>query len=374
VPLLFGSLALLVGLCGAAGTFGLGFLLARLALGVGLVLLGLTFSVQVVAARHLSDDLLGLAFHTLDGAFDGFLGSAVLSHSASSLFGRRTRVRRWIRGADGVHPQASRVAATLNAAATANPATSFQIAPLGNSMPMSISPTSSMPASTTSPAAVLFDIDGTLVDSNYLHVHAWQRAFSRMGFEVEAWRIHRGIGMGGSHLVSSLTGDPPEEAVEHLKELHAQYYGETLGLLRPLPGATALLDAVADRGLQVALATSAPENELSTLRKVLGRDDIVSAVTSSADVDTAKPQPDIVEVAMQRTGVTAPRAVFVGDTIWDIRAARRAGVACLCVLSGGIARDELNAEGAAAVFDDPAQLLEDIHTTPIAALTTTAAR
>jgi HAD superfamily hydrolase (TIGR01509 family) len=239
---------------------------------------------------------------------------------------------------------------------------------------MSTSPTSSIPASTTSPAAVLFDVDGTLVDSNYLHVHAWQRAFLRLGFDIEAWRIHRSIGMDGSHLVTSLAGNPPQQAVDHLKELHAQFYGQTVGLLQALPGATALLDTVADLGLQVVLATSAPEDELSTLRKVLGCDDIVSAVTSSADVEAAKPQPDIVEVAMQRAGVTADRAVFVGDTIWDIRAARRAGVACLCVLSGGIARGELNAEGAAAVFDHPAQLLEDIHTTPIAALTATAAR
>jgi HAD superfamily hydrolase (TIGR01509 family) len=223
-----------------------------------------------------------------------------------------------------------------------------------------------------SPPAVLFDIDGTLVDSNYLHVHAWQRAFTRLGFDVEAWRIHRSIGMDGSSLVSSLTGDPPSEPVEHLRELHADYYGQTVGLLRPLPGATALMDAVAGLGLQVVLATSASEDELSTLRKVLGRDDIVSAVSSSADVDTAKPQPDIVEVALRRAGVTAARAVFVGDTVWDIRAARRAGVSCLCVRSGGIAREELQAEGAAAVFDNPQQLVDDIHRTPIAALTATA--
>lgn len=132
-----------------------------------------------------------------------------------------------------------------------------------------------------------------------------------------------------------------------------------------------MLDAVAGFGLQVVLATSAPEDELSTLREVLGRDDIVSAVTSSADVDTAKPQPDIVENALQRAGVTAARAVL-GDTVWDIRAAGRAGERCLCVLTGGIAREELEAEGAAAVFDDPQQLVEDIRTTPIAALTATA--
>jgi HAD superfamily hydrolase (TIGR01509 family) len=183
--------------------------------------------------------------------------------------------------------------------------------------------------------AVLFDIDGTLVDSNYLHVHAWQRAFTELGLEVQSWRIHRCIGMDGSTLIEELgSGDlaDPKQA----KELHSRFYAETAGLLRPLPGARALLDAVADMGLQVVLATSAPEDELSILRKVLERDDIVSALTSSADVDTAKPEPDIVRVALDRAGVGPDQAVFVGDTTWDVEAAARAGVECVCLRSGGI--------------------------------------
>lgn len=216
---------------------------------------------------------------------------------------------------------------------------------------------------------MLFDVDGTLVDSNYLHVHAWQRAFTQAGFDVEAWRTHRSIGMDGSILVRSLTGDQSGDVVDRLKHAHADFYRQTAEMLRALPGARALLDEVAALGLQVVLATSAPEDELSVLREVLGRDDILSAVTSSADVDTAKPQPDIVQVALQRAGVTADRAVFVGDTIWDIRAATRAGVSCVCVRSGGIGRHELEAEGASAVFDNPRQLLEELATTPIAALT-----
>jgi HAD superfamily hydrolase (TIGR01509 family) len=217
--------------------------------------------------------------------------------------------------------------------------------------------------------AVLFDIDGTLVDSNYLHVHAWQRAFSELGFAVESWRIHRRIGMDGSVLVDELVPDISDDAADRAKELNSRYYLDLTGLLRPLPGALELLDAVAAMGLQVVLATSAPEDELAVLRKVLDRDDLVSAITSSGDVDTAKPQPDIVEVALKRAGVEPERAVFVGDAAWDVRAAKRAGVVCIGVESGGVDRAVLQAEGAVAVFENPRDLLDHLGDGPIAALT-----
>jgi HAD superfamily hydrolase (TIGR01509 family) len=216
--------------------------------------------------------------------------------------------------------------------------------------------------------AVLFDIDGTLVDSNYLHVHAWQRAFSDEGLAVESWRIHRRIGMDGSKLVDELVPDVSAAAADRLKDLNSRYYKELTGLLRPLPGALALLDTVAQMGLQVVFATSAPEDELAILRKVLGRDDIVSAVTSSGDVETAKPEPGIVEVALKRADVGADRAVFVGDSVWDVRAARRAGVSCICVESGGIDRRLLEEEGAIAVFETPGDLADHLGDTPITAL------
>ena len=211
--------------------------------------------------------------------------------------------------------------------------------------------------------AVLFDIDGTLVDSNYLHVHAWQRAFTELGLEVQSWRIHRCIGMDGSSLIEEL-GSGDVEDPERAKDLHSRFYAETVGLLRPLPGARALLDAVADMGLQVVLATSAPEHELSILRKVLD-DDVFSALTSSGDVDTAKPEPDIVRVALDRAGVGPEQAVFVGDSTWDVTAAARAGVECVCLRSGGISRDELEYAGAIAVFEDPRDLLEHVGDTRI---------
>lgn len=214
--------------------------------------------------------------------------------------------------------------------------------------------------------AVLLDVDGTLVDSNYLHVHAWQKAFTELGRTVESWRIHRLIGMDGVSLIAELG---QRDVREQAEELHSRYYGEYVGSLRPLPGARNLLDGIADLGLQVVLASSAPEDELATCRKVLDRDDIVSAVTSSGDVDTAKPKPDIVEVALERAGVGADRAVFVGDTVWDVRAAGRAGVRCIGLLSGGIPRDVLLSEGAATVWEDPQDLLDHLADSPVAQLT-----
>ncbi|OBK47433.1 HAD family hydrolase [Mycobacterium kubicae] len=216
--------------------------------------------------------------------------------------------------------------------------------------------------------AVLFDVDGTLVDSNYLHIHAWQRAFAEVGVEIEMWRVHRSIGMDGSTLVKELSGDAPEDVQSQLKDAHSRYYKEAAPLLRPLPGARELLRRVADLGLQVVLATSAPEDELAMLREVLDSDDLVSEVTSSADVDTAKPKPDIVNVALERAGVTAEEAVFVGDAVWDAEACARAELVSIGLLCGGVSRDELRDAGVAVVFENPEDLLKHLDESPIAKL------
>lgn len=215
---------------------------------------------------------------------------------------------------------------------------------------------------------MLFDVDGTLVDSNYLHVYAWQRAFSEENIAVDAWRIHRSIGMDGSTLIDDLSGGADSGVQQRLSEFHTQYYRGLASLLQPLPGAQALLRRVAELGLQVVLATSAPKSELETLRKVLDCDDVVSHVTSSEDVDTAKPRPDIIHVALDRAGVDAERAVFVGDAVWDVEACVRAKVPCIGVLSGGAGRDELRDAGAADVFEDAAELLKRIDETPLVTL------
>jgi HAD superfamily hydrolase (TIGR01549 family) len=216
--------------------------------------------------------------------------------------------------------------------------------------------------------AVLFDIDGTLIDSNYLHVQAWFRAFADAGLPVEAWRIHRSIGMDGSTLVKCLCNAGDEDAHQQVKDAHSRYYREMAPLLRKLPGAREVLEQVHGFGLQVVLATSAPKDELEILREVLDSDDLVSAVTSADDVGTGKPSPGVVVAALDQAGVSAEHAVFVGDTVWDAVASARANVPSIGVLTGGISRGELENAGVKAVFDDMRQLTANVAITPIGAL------
>ncbi len=214
----------------------------------------------------------------------------------------------------------------------------------------------------------MFDVDGTLIDSNYLHVYAWQRAFEAEGVPVTAWRVHRSIGMDGSRMVRTLTDDAPDDVQERLSDAHSRFYRELTPLLSPLPGARELLRRVSELGLQVVLASSAPEDELEALLKALDCDDVISETTSSRDVDTAKPEPGIVQVALDRAGVDSDHAVFVGDAVWDAHAAVRAGLPCIGLLSGGSAEAELQSAGASPIFADPQDLLDHLATTRIAAL------
>ncbi|WP_411699867.1 HAD family hydrolase [Conyzicola sp.] len=214
--------------------------------------------------------------------------------------------------------------------------------------------------------AVLFDIDGTLVDSNYLHVDAWDRAFASVGRPVDVWRIHRSIGMDSGKLLEALLGDDADSLGDAAKEEHTRLYMQTTDRLRTIGGARELLAELARHGHTVVLATSAPQSELEILLGVLEVDDSVKAVTSSEDVGTAKPDPDIIETALDKAGVPAGAAVMVGDSVWDIVAAKRAGVASIGVLSGGFGREELLSAGASAVYEDVAELLEHLDQSPIA--------
>ncbi|WP_144764687.1 HAD family hydrolase [Curtobacterium sp. 9128] len=216
--------------------------------------------------------------------------------------------------------------------------------------------------------AVLFDIDGTLVDSNYAHVDAWWRAFRAAGESVDAWRIHRTIGMDSSRLLEALLPDASDEVRSTAKQYQTAYYAEQTPLLRLLPGARDLLRAVAERGHAVVLATSAPESELTRLREVLDAEEWITAVTSAEDVDEAKPAPGIVQVALDRVGVDADHAVMVGDAMWDVEASGKVGVPCIAVMTGGIGGDELRGAGAALVVDDAAAVLAGLDDGPIGAL------
>jgi HAD superfamily hydrolase (TIGR01509 family) len=214
----------------------------------------------------------------------------------------------------------------------------------------------------------LFDIDGTLVDSSYLHISAWLHAFRAVGHPVDAWRIHRGQGMGSSELLAALLGEVSDELSSQAKQHHSERYRQSSELLRAFDGARDLVAEVAQRGVTVVLATSAAPDELELLRSVLGIEDVVAEITAAQDVEAAKPEPDLIDVALQQAGVSADRAVYVGDTVWDVKACGKAGVACVGVLSGGISAAELIEAGAVAVYEDCRALLRELDTSPLADL------
>lgn len=207
--------------------------------------------------------------------------------------------------------------------------------------------------------AVLFDVDGTLVDTNYLHAVTWWQAFRQAGYEdVQMARIHRAIGMGSDQLLDELLpGDRDRESDQELLAAHDALYATYWSRLRPFRGAADLLRACKARGMRVILASSAGERELAVMREAIDAGDAIDAATSSGDVEASKPAPDLVQVALDKAGVPAAEAVFVGDTVWDVAACKKAGVRCIALLSGGISRGELEDAGAVEIYDDPADLL-----------------
>jgi HAD superfamily hydrolase (TIGR01509 family) len=195
---------------------------------------------------------------------------------------------------------------------------------------------------------VLVDLDGTLVDTNYLHTLAWSRALADDGAWAPMYAIHHLIGMGSEQLVGRLVGGPRPGALEARK----RRYGELIGEARVLPGAQAALRAWHDAGLVVVVATSSPKEELKVMLELLDADAVIDAVTSADDVDQAKPHPDVFSAALEAGGLDSLTAVVVGDSVWDIEAARRAGLPAVGVESGGIAAADLRAAGASDVVHD----------------------
>lgn len=207
-------------------------------------------------------------------------------------------------------------------------------------------------------SAVLFDVDGTLVDTTYLHAVTWWEAFRQYGHHVCMARIHRTIGVGSDKLLDHLLPAERDRADdEGMRAAHTALYACYWERLRAFEGARELLWACARRGLRVVLASSASEREMGALRAALDAEDALTAVTSAGDVAQSKPAPDIVQVALRRAGVGPDAAVFVGDTVWDVQACRQAGLACIALLTGGISRDELAQAGAVEIYSDPAHLL-----------------
>ncbi|MGN6743369.1 MAG: HAD family hydrolase [Amnibacterium sp.] len=214
-------------------------------------------------------------------------------------------------------------------------------------------------------SAILFDIDGTLVDSNYLHVDAWSRALAEVGHPVPDWRIHRAIGMDSAKLLEILLGDDLERLGEEAEERHGAHYRRDAERLRSFEQAQALLRELAERGMKVVLATSAPQEEFELLQQVLQVDDAIAEYTTAEDVEQAKPAPDVVQMALKKAGVRPEEALMVGDAAWDMQAAKKAGVAAIGVRTGGIGPGELTDAGAIAVYDDVAQLLAELDSSPL---------
>jgi HAD superfamily hydrolase (TIGR01509 family) len=216
------------------------------------------------------------------------------------------------------------------------------------------------------PVAALFDVDGTLVDTNYLHAVTWWEAFRQTGHQVPMAEIHRAIGMGSGQLLDKLLpADRDKDADTGIRAAHSALYATYGSRLQPLPGAVGLLRACKRRGLVVVLASSADEAEFNLLRAALDAEDAIDATTCSGDVEASKPAPDLVQAALDKIGVPAEEAVFTGDTVWDVQACQKAGVRCMGMLSGGFSRDELTSAGAAEVYRDPADLLAGLSASPL---------
>lgn len=215
------------------------------------------------------------------------------------------------------------------------------------------------------PDTAVFDIDGTLVDTNYHHTLAWYRAFRRFGIVLPVWRLHRAIGMGGDQLVAAVAGDRAEsEHGDELRMAWAEEFDPMLEEIRPFAGVADLLAEVADRGLTVVLASSgAPRHVESYLDLFDGRS-LAAAWTTSEDVDHTKPEPDLLDVAVTKVG--GGSAVVLGDSVWDFAAAQRAGYAGYAIRTGGFSPEELREAGAHEVFDSVEELHEALDRTLLA--------
>jgi len=212
--------------------------------------------------------------------------------------------------------------------------------------------------------AVLFDIDGTLTDTNYLHVRAWRLAFKACGQDVYSARIHRMIGAGAGVVMRELVGEERQD----VKARWRQEFDRLKGEISAFPAAADLLRAVSRRDLKVVLASSSEPDDLDALLAAIDAPDAIDAVTSAGDVEEAKPSPDVFRTALDRAGCGPEEALVVGDTVWDLEAAGRCGLGGVAVLSGGISRTELEQAGALAVYDDAAHLLAELDRSPLARL------
>ncbi|MDI3406928.1 HAD family hydrolase [Streptomyces cavernicola] len=213
------------------------------------------------------------------------------------------------------------------------------------------------------PCAALFDVDGTLVDTNHLHVTCWWEAFRQAGHRVSTHAVHRAIGLPSEDLVAHLLGEDRDKGRdEEISAAHKALYGTYADRLAPLDGAGDLLNELADRGWRTILVTSAGGSELAALKRAIDADDAIAGTASADDVADGKPAPEPVRRALDLAEVDAGGAVFVGDSVWDMQSATRAGVRPVGLLCGGIPHADLREAGAVEVHRDPADLLARLDT------------
>jgi HAD superfamily hydrolase (TIGR01509 family) len=214
-------------------------------------------------------------------------------------------------------------------------------------------------------SAAILDVDGTLVDTNFHHAIAWFRAFRQYDEVLPIWRIHRAIGMGGDHIVTELAGEEVErDKGEDIRTAEKALYMALIDEVQPLAGARDLIEDLKRRDKAVVLASSAKPDEVEYYLDLLDARELTDDWTTGGDVDATKPEPDLVQAALEKAGTS--EGILVGDSTWDIESAKRAGVETLAVLTGGFGEDELRETGAAAVYRSIEELRQDLDNTPLA--------
>jgi HAD superfamily hydrolase (TIGR01549 family) len=205
---------------------------------------------------------------------------------------------------------------------------------------------------------VVLDVDGTLVDSNYQHAIAWHRAFRAHGYRTAIWELHRHVGMGGDQFVEALLGADAEKADgDELRDAHTEEYSKLIGEIEAIEGASELIAELDDAGATVIIGSSAEKDECDHFVDLLGAGERIAGATTSEDAEHSKPDPELVQVALDKFGSGGP-ALMIGDSTWDVLAAKSAGIPTLALLTGGFSESELREVGAAEVSHSVSALRE----------------